>query len=151
MGMNECLWCNGILTKNKIEHRGNFFCNRNCYLTASRVIRMGLGKRNSGGKSGIQTMLLGLLLKTLKQYPHGLVLKDLVSFTHKEYSDYSKLLNAAKLHHYFRIYVKPDVYTKYKDRSSNVYVYKIVNVVCLKDWLRPQYIEYLETFLSKKI
>jgi hypothetical protein len=30
---------------------------------------MGLARRKSSGKSGIQTMLLGLLLKTLEKHP----------------------------------------------------------------------------------
>ena len=140
----DCLWCNELRTKKEVINRGNYFCDVDCYGKASRVIRMSIGSRKTNGKSGIQAMLLGLLVKTLKQYPNGLVLKDLISFTHKEHSDYSKLLTANKLYHYFRIYLKPDVFARNMD--NKLYTYTIVNGDCLKDWLRPQYVEYLESF-----
>lgn len=144
--MKECLWCSELITKKKSSHRGNYFCNKTCWGKASRVVRMSLGNRKAGGKSGIQAMLLGLLVKTLKQYPNGLILKDLVAFTHKEHSDYSKLLNAQKLHNYFRIYLNADVYERNMDRGAKVYTYKIVGGTCLKNWLRPKYSEYLDSF-----
>ena len=140
---NECLWCDEPLTKKEVEYRGNFFCDQKCYRTASRTIRMGMGERKSGGKSGIQPMLLGLLLKTLKRHPGGLLLTDVVAITHHDYTDYCKLLNASKLHHYFRIYLNPSIYTRIKTRSATVY--QLVGGNCLKDWLRPKYREYLET------
>ena len=140
---NECLWCNEPLTKKEVEFRANYFCDRKCYMTSSRTIRMSLSRRKSNGKSGIQPMLLGLCLKTLEQHPRGLMLKDVIAITHHNYSDYSKLLNAAKLHHYFRIYLKPSVYTRTVDR--NLTTYYLSEGKCLKDWLRPKYREYLET------
>jgi hypothetical protein len=139
--MKECLWCNELRTAG-----GKYFCDKTCAKKASRVVRMSLGVRKSKGKSGIQAILLGLLVKTLNQYSDGLILKDLVSFTHKEYSDYGKLLNAAKLSHYFRIFLRSDVYTRQTNRSGGVYTYKIVKGSCLKDWLKPQYVEHLESF-----
>ena len=142
----ECLWCNEPLTSKEVEHRGNYFCDKKCYLTSARSIRMGLARRSSGGKSGIQPMLLGLCLKTLEQHPGGLMLKDVIAITHHDYSDYAKLLNAAKLHHYFRIYLKPSVYTKTVHR--NLTTYYLIEGSCLKDWLRPKYIEYLENYVA---
>jgi hypothetical protein len=141
---HECLWCNEPLTKKEVFFRGNYFCDQKCYRTASRSIRMGLAKRNSGGKSGIQPMLLGLCLKTLEQYPSGLILKDVVAITHENYSDYAKLLNASKLHHYFRIYLNADCYTRTQHRRATIY--HIAKGSCLKDWLRPKYVEYLENY-----
>ena len=141
---HECLWCNAPLTKPEIPFRGNYFCDQKCYRTASRSIRMGLARRKSGGKSGIQPMLLGLCLKTLEQNPQGLVLKDVVAISHSNYTDYGKLLNAAKLHHYLRIYVNPGCYTKIPHRGPAIY--KVVKGSCLKDWLKPKYVEYLENY-----
>lgn len=144
---HECLWCNESLTKKEVEFRGNYFCDRNCYRTASRSLRMGMAKRKSGGKSGIQPMLLGLCLKTLEQHPDGLLLKDVVAITHENYSDYAKLLNANKLHHYLRIYLNKDIYTRTLHNRGTIY--HIVKGSCLKDWLRPVYVEYLENYGRK--
>ena len=141
---HECLWCNEPLTKKEVGYRGNYFCDRKCYLTASRSIRMGLAKRNSGGKSGIQPMLLGLCLKTLEHHPNGLILKDVVAITHEKYSDYAKLLNANKLHHYLRIYLQPECYAR--THGGTVTTYHLTKGSCLKDWLRPKYVEYLENY-----
>ena len=153
---NECLWCNEPLPPypksinsdydpTAKRTRGNFFCKRVCYSTASRSIRMGLARRKSSGKSGIQTMLLGLLLKTLEKHPEGLMLKDLIAITHSDYSDYCKLLNATKLHHYFNIYVRSEVYSIIDTRGANVYV--LTSGTCLKDWIKPKYREYLEAYV----
>ena len=141
---HDCLWCSEPLTplKRTKPHRGNFFCNHDCYRIASRTIRMALGKRNSGGKSGIQAMLLGLLLKSLSRYPEGLTGKDMIAVTQHDYSDYCKLLNARKLSPYFRIYLNQDIYTTISSRST--LIYQLIKGTCLKDWLKPKYTEYLE-------
>ena len=139
---DDCLWCSEPLTQDIVANRGNFFCNNDCYRIASRTIRMALGTRKSGGKSGIQAMLLGLLLKSLQRHPDGLTGKDMIAVTQHDYSDYSKLLNARKLSPYFRIYLQPDVYMTTPTRNTQVY--QLTKGTCLKEWLKPKYTEFLE-------
>ena len=141
---NVCLWCGEDLVAKKITHRGNYYCGEDCYRKSALVLRMALGDRKSGGKSGIQAMLLGLLLTTLQRHPDGLHGKDMISITTHDYSDYGKLMNARKIAPWFRIYLNKDVWS-IEHPSRGVAIYHLHKGTCLKDWLKPKYREYLET------
>jgi len=144
----ECLWCGKTPLPKPTLYQINFFCNKQCSMTAMRCIRMTGLSRQRGG-AGIQGVHLGLLMQTLhKAGTDGITAAEWLSQFYTTYRrDWGKRITSRGLPAFLRNYIQSKWISSYdppSNKDSRLYYFE--GGTCLREWLKPKYVGWLDEY-----
>lgn len=145
---DACLWCGKTPIPDPTYLQVNYFCDMKCSNTAMRCLRLS-GLSNQRGGAGVQAVLVGLLLQTLRfSEQDGLTGRGLVEEYYDTFkTDWGKRFNSRMISSWFKIYIRPECYHSVAPATNKWPLeFHFDSGVCLKDWLKPKYAGWLTEY-----
>ena len=141
----RCLWCNESFEA-KYPRKNTLYCSGAHAKLGKVKLKWNLAGRSS--RSGISGDTLGKMMRVLrdKGASVGYTSGGWIEGLHGNYKVASRRLHPSGITRLIKIYIRDDVVTVTKEKGKTIYKWKKGN--SLKDWLKPKYVDYLETNFS---